>query len=221
MYADRSNTSQTENQMTKVPRPAPFLIGESSALDFLNSVAMPRSVRYDWLETGPDLLDWLVAAGLASEVELAPFREAAAAPALEEVRQEFVAFRERVRPFVQEASGSELRDAGHPVIAEINEILARGARFLQIVPTTEPDASLARPLTLSDSHPLTSPRDLIVRMATAVARLIAEADFRYVRNCEGPSCTLYFLDISKNHKRRWCSMEVCGNRAKAAAYRKR
>ncbi len=207
--------------MTEGPRPAPFFIGESPALDFLNSVAMPRSVRYDWLETGPDLLDWFVAAGLASEVELAPFRKPTDASALEEARQEIVAFRERLRSFVAEASGSELSDARHPVIAEINEILARGARFLQIAPTMEPDASNSRPLSITERHPLNDPSDLIVRIATAAARLIAEADFRYVRNCEGPSCTLYFLDISKNHKRRWCSMEVCGNRAKAAAYRKR
>ncbi|MFC4217255.1 CGNR zinc finger domain-containing protein [Pseudophaeobacter arcticus] len=209
--------------MTEGTRPAPFFIGESPALDFLNSVAMPRSVRYDWLETGPDLLDWLVAARLASEVELAPFRAAAAAPALEQARQQIVAFRERLRPFVAQASDSGLSDARHPVIAEINEILARGARFLQIAPApaAEPGGDRARPFILTDRHPLTAPRDLIVRIAAAAARLIAEADFHYVRNCEGPSCTLYFLDISKNHKRRWCSMEVCGNRAKAAAHRRR
>ncbi|TYC63085.1 hypothetical protein FMN63_28945 [Stappia sp. BW2] len=207
--------------MKQDPRPAPFLVGENPALDFLNSVAKPRSERYDWLETGPDLLDWLVATGLASESELATFRQAATAPALEEARQEIVAFRDRFRLFIEEVCGSPLTDVGHPVIAEINTTLARGPRFLQIAPAEKSDASTAQPLTLLDRHPLTEPRDLIVRIAFAAARLIAEADFRYVRNCEGPSCTLYFLDISKNHKRRWCSMEVCGNRAKAAAYRKR
>ena len=211
--------------MTEGTRPAPFFIAESPALDFLNSVAMPRSVRYDWLETGPDLLDWLVAAGLASEVELAPFRAAAAAPALEQARLQIVAFRERLRPFIAEAGDSGLSDARHPVIVEINEILARGARFLQLAPAPDPTpdsgGDRARPFVLTDRHPLTAPRDLIVRIAVAAAHLIAEADFHYVRNCEGPSCTLYFLDISKNHKRRWCSMEVCGNRAKAAAHRRR
>ena len=207
--------------MTQNTRPAPFFVGENPALDFLNSVAMPRTMCYDWLETGPDLLDWLIAAELASEVELAPFRIAAAAPALEEARQEIVAFRERFRPFIEDVRGSQLTDAGHPVITEINTILARGACFLQITPATELDDPTALPLILVDRHPLTDPRELITRIAIAAARLITEADFRYVRNCEGPTCTLYFLDISKNHKRRWCSMEVCGNRAKAAAHRKR
>ena len=202
-------------------RPAPFFIGESPALDFLNSVATPRTVRHDWLETGSDLLDWLVAAGMASEPELAAFRKAASATELEQARHDIVAFRERFRAFVEEVHGSDLTRTRHPVLDELNGILARGPRFLEIVATQMPPGSGARPLALVDRQPLTEPRDLIVRLAAFVARFIAEAEFRYVRNCEGPTCTLFFLDTSKNHKRRWCSMEVCGNRAKAAAFRKR
>ena len=50
---------------------------------------------------------------------------------------------------------------------------------------------------------------------------VALADFRLIRGCEGPVCTLLFLDRTKAHGRRWCSMAVCGNRAKAAAHRAR
>jgi predicted RNA-binding Zn ribbon-like protein len=32
---------------------------------------------------------------------------------------------------------------------------------------------------------------------------------------------LWFSDQTKSHQRRWCSMEMCGNRHKVAAYRKR
>ncbi|MBB93132.1 MAG: hypothetical protein CML68_00800 [Rhodobacteraceae bacterium] len=204
--------------MTQAPRPAPFFVGESTALDFLNSIATPRTVLYDWLETGPDLLDWMVTARLVTETEAASFRKPKARAELEDARHKIVAFRERFRGFIGDVCGRELADAAHPVIAEINTILARAPRFAQI----EARAGLGtRPLALVDTHPMTGPRDLIVRLALAAAHLITEADFRYVRNCEGPTCSLYFLDISKNHKRRWCSMEVCGNRAKAAAHRKR
>ncbi|WP_443691321.1 CGNR zinc finger domain-containing protein [Pseudomonas sp.] len=34
-----------------------------------------------------------------------------------------------------------------------------------------------------------------------------------IKQCEG--CTWLFIDTSKNHRRRWCSMATCGNRAKA------
>jgi predicted RNA-binding Zn ribbon-like protein len=39
-----------------------------------------------------------------------------------------------------------------------------------------------------------------------------------IRNCEHPECRLYFIDTSKAGKRRWCSMELCGNRQKAAEF---
>ncbi|SFH60919.1 CGNR zinc finger domain-containing protein [Priestia megaterium] len=39
-----------------------------------------------------------------------------------------------------------------------------------------------------------------------------------IRNCEHPECRLYFVDTSKSGKRRWCSMELCGNRQKAAEF---
>ena len=42
-----------------------------------------------------------------------------------------------------------------------------------------------------------------------------------VRECAGPSCPVIYLDTSRNHSRRWCSMEVCGARAKASTYYRR
>jgi predicted RNA-binding Zn ribbon-like protein len=39
-----------------------------------------------------------------------------------------------------------------------------------------------------------------------------------IRKCEHPSCLLHFVDTSKSGRRRWCSMELCGNRAKAADF---
>jgi len=67
----------------------------------------------------------------------------------------------------------------------------------------------------------TSPDQLLQPIAGAIADLVCDADFRLIRVCEGSACTLMFLDRTKAHARRWCSMAVCGNRAKAAAYRAR
>lgn len=39
-----------------------------------------------------------------------------------------------------------------------------------------------------------------------------------IRQCEHEECILYFADTSKSGKRRWCSMELCGNRQKAAEF---
>ena len=66
-----------------------------------------------------------------------------------------------------------------------------------------------------------SPKALLLPVADAIGDLVCEKDFTLVRKCEGPGCTLWFLDVSKGHARRWCSMGVCGNRVKAAAHRAR
>ena len=62
---------------------------------------------------------------------------------------------------------------------------------------------------------------VLLPLADAVGDLVTAADFALVRRCQGTGCTLGFLDRTKSHRRRWCDMAVCGNRAKAAAHRAR
>ncbi len=59
---------------------------------------------------------------------------------------------------------------------------------------------------------LTAPLRPVVRSA---AELLTSEELDRVRECDGASCTWLFLDRSRNRSRRWCSMESCGNRAKA------
>jgi predicted RNA-binding Zn ribbon-like protein len=44
--------------------------------------------------------------------------------------------------------------------------------------------------------------------------LLLSPDLKLVKECPGPDCGWFFLDTSKNHTRRWCTMDSCGNRAK-------
>ncbi|MEY8880855.1 CGNR zinc finger domain-containing protein [Donghicola sp. XS_ASV15] len=206
--------------MPQETRPAPFFVGESPALDFLNTVAKPRSEQFEWLATGADLLDWLVAAGLATEAELAHFRRPDCETELEDARMQILGLREQFREFIEDVHGSALTATDHPFVATLNELLRRGPQYWQLMPA-DTSSREGRGYVKREVHPLGAPVDLIVRLGFSIASLIAEADFRYLRKCEGQGCTLFFLDVSKNHKRRWCSMEVCGNRAKAAAFRKR
>jgi predicted RNA-binding Zn ribbon-like protein len=67
----------------------------------------------------------------------------------------------------------------------------------------------------------TTPEQLLQPIAEAIAYLACHADFRLIRACEGSACTLMFLDRTKAHAWRGCSMAACGNRAKAAAHRAR
>ena len=51
-------------------------------------------------------------------------------------------------------------------------------------------------------------------IAVAAVRLFTQGDFHRIRECGGHACGWLFYDRSKNNRRRWCEMEVCGNRAK-------
>ena len=55
----------------------------------------------------------------------------------------------------------------------------------------------------------------------AAANLLTSPDRRRVRECGDKACRWLFLDRSKNHSRRWCNMQVCGNRSKARRFQLR
>jgi predicted RNA-binding Zn ribbon-like protein len=60
---------------------------------------------------------------------------------------------------------------------------------------------------------------------SAVARdaigLFTTADAGRMRECASPECGLLFLDLSRPGRRRWCSSNACGGKARAASYRQR
>lgn len=62
---------------------------------------------------------------------------------------------------------------------------------------------------------------LLAAVARSAAELVAEGPRARVRKCGNPKCVLYFYDASRTGRRRWCSMAVCGNRSKVAAFAKR
>jgi predicted RNA-binding Zn ribbon-like protein len=61
----------------------------------------------------------------------------------------------------------------------------------------------------------------LLPIGEAMAKLVCDEDFSDVKACEGQGCTLMFVDHTRGRARRWCSMAVCGNRAKQAAHRNR
>lgn len=62
---------------------------------------------------------------------------------------------------------------------------------------------------------------LLAAIARSAAELLVEGTHARVRRCANPSCRLFFYDDSRTHQRRWCSMALCGNRHKVAAFLRR
>lgn len=57
---------------------------------------------------------------------------------------------------------------------------------------------------------------LAAAFAEETVRLLAGPDIRDVRRCDAPACVMLFLP--RNPRRRWCTPEICGNRARVARY---
>jgi predicted RNA-binding Zn ribbon-like protein len=62
---------------------------------------------------------------------------------------------------------------------------------------------------------------LLAAIARSGAELIAEGPRSGLQQCSNPRCRLLFYDHSRTHRRRWCSMALCGNRSKVAAFARR
>ncbi|MER8030833.1 CGNR zinc finger domain-containing protein [Streptomyces bauhiniae] len=104
-----------------------------------------------------------------------------------------------------------LAHAGHPphaTVTPLGELLAH-APLLVAVDDTDGSAVLAP----ADTGPLLS------RVAAAVARALVEGTWQRLKACEAPTCHWAYYDRSPAGRSRWCSMQVCGARAKMRRYR--
>ncbi len=59
------------------------------------------------------------------------------------------------------------------------------------------------------------------KLAQAASDLLVSSDAQRIKDCGDPTCRWLFLDLSKNHTRRWCDMKTCGNRMKARRHQAR
>ncbi|HVN02603.1 MAG TPA: ABATE domain-containing protein [Caulobacteraceae bacterium] len=199
------------------PRPAPLLIADDVSLDFLNTIASPAGAPIEWLASGEDLLAWLTQTGLVPDDVVAAMRRATKPAELDGVAAQARDLREWFRSFVRAHKGAPLTPAALSQLAPLNQLLARDERYDALTPDPAGGGGLA----LETRRRWREPTALLLPIAHAMAELIATADFTRVKACENPSCTLVFHDKSHRGGRRWCSMAVCGNRAKQAAHRHR
>ena len=197
--------------------PAIF-VADAPGLDFLNSVATPVDEEVDWISDGEGLLSWLEQAGMAPRAALAALRAQCTPAELDGVAQQARALREWFRGFVRQRKGRSLAVDDVHELAPLNQLLERDEKYGEIVAGPMDGVS---GFALRANRRWKSPESLLLPIAEALARLVCDEDFTHVKACEGPRCTLMFADHTRGHARRWCSMAICGNRAKVAAHRAR
>ncbi|WP_109127126.1 ABATE domain-containing protein [Dyella sp. C11] len=198
--------------------PAVF-IGDSVALDFLNTLTVRADDPYEWLLDGEALLSWLEQAKLVPDNVLNTFRALPPSDDLGAVATRARELREWFRAFVGEHRGHPLSAAAVTELAPVNRILERDALFSQIVmkPSRRTEEEFSK-LELVSQRRWAVADALLVPLAEAIGRFVVSDDFASIRSCEGRKCSMFFLD---RRGRRWCSMTTCGNRAKQAMYRER
>jgi predicted RNA-binding Zn ribbon-like protein len=189
------------------------LVGGALCLDFANTVD-PRSgsEREEFLDSYPALVEWAVHAGaIAVPVGRRLVTAGAHEPArAQRVLRRALALREAIyRLFAGQASARSRDDDLALVTDELHRAFAASAlerRGAEYVFTFAGDDALDQ---------------MLWPVARSALELLTSPDLARVKECDGVPCGWLFLDRSKAGRRRWCSMDSCGNRVKARRYRDR
>jgi predicted RNA-binding Zn ribbon-like protein len=200
------------------PRPPAIFIAGSLGLDFLNSIATPVDMPVDWLDGGDGLLGWLAQAKLVPDNALDELKLRAMPGELDKVADQARALREWFRGFVSKHMGRPLTPEALHELDPLNRLLERDETFSRI---SRHHHSCGGSLELRMMRRWRSPESLLLPIGEAVAKFVCEEDFANVKACEGHTCTLVFADHTRRRARRWCTMAICGNRAKQTAHRSR
>lgn len=202
-----------------MPASTPALfVADSPGLDFLNSIATPVDVPVDWIADGDGLIAWLREAGLVPEDRLDEIVRQAMPGELDRIADQGRDLREWFRSFVRAHGGAPLGTDAIDGLAPLNRLLERDEAYGRVVVR---DVHGSRHLAFETARRWRSPETLLIPIAEALARVVVEEDFTQIKACEGHNCTLVFADHTRGRARRWCSMAVCGNRAKVLAHRER
>ncbi|HEX3965870.1 MAG TPA: ABATE domain-containing protein [Trebonia sp.] len=188
-------------------------LGDDPALEFVNTTAaLPDGGLLELIGDGHAYVSWMQRLGLIDDAELMAIRDAFSSAELDRVAAEARELRECLRPVI--AAWAEAPDSALPadVVERLNTILEGDHRFAQV-------RADGQDVVVREHRRWIEPRQLLIPPAQAVARVFADGERSLVRNCEG--CTMWFYDNTKAHRRRWCSMALCGNRAKARSHRQR
>ena len=185
-----------------------LFIGNDLVLDFLNTRPVQNGEPAELLPDFAALLQWFRAAGLLTAAEAAGMqgrwgKSNRARRTLDAARE----LRERLRKEILGwEAGSGLQ---HATIDGLNRLMAEHPMRTKIRATQ-------KGLLKEQWFGTDQPEDLLAPLVHHAAILFTDVNRRRVRKCA--ECVLHFHDTSKKGTRRWCSMRLCGNRLKVAAY---
>ena len=188
-----------------------LFVGNHVALDFLNTKPVLADGPKELLPDVDALVRWLAAARLITEHQSKALgKKWSRTPQAAMFLRELLRFRERLRAtIVRREAGLSPSEA---FIAELNSLLRHH-------PSTIALQRDGKKLGLGAAFKTEKPNDIWAPISISVAELLSDVAPGRLRQCE--ACVVHFLDTSKKGSRRWCSMNICGNKIKVAAYQQR
>lgn len=185
-----------------------LFIGNELALDFVNTRPVLDGEATELLKDFRAVLRWFQAADLLDSERAASLeREWGGTAKAQKATEAMRDFRERLREEIRAWEGG--RPIRNSTINELNELMKAHPMRTRLVTNGKVQSTKL----WFEVH---DPEDLLAPLAQSAATLFAAGDRERVRKCD--NCVLHFHDTSKKGTRRWCSMQLCGNRFKVAAY---
>src|SRR4051812_32107658 len=181
-----------------------YWLGGRPAMDFVNTRRERWRRSLDCLATGDDVVEWLVRAGLL-ERRVPPSRTL-----LGQARE----LREAIDACVARAVSAARADVA--AVSIVDEWLAFAGARPQLAIDVDGEPRMA------ERAPGDSPRRALGLVALDAAEMLGTQGERgRIRICAGETCSARFFDRSPAGRRRWCSMQQCGNVEKARRHRAR
>lgn len=187
------------------------MLAGDPALDFANTWHWREGRQVDFITGFEALVGWSVPAGLLSEKEAKALGAAERAPEAAKIHREALGLRTAWRGYLEAEVG---RGSSEPSAGQERQVLEERLA----------DALRESRLWMNSAAPRDTAGALALpkaRIALAIASLLTIPAGRVIRQCEGDPCGGFFLDNSRSKPRRWCAMDVCGNRAKVRGFRSR
>ncbi len=185
-----------------------LFLGNELVLDFVNTRPVQDDKTTELLIDFGAVLRWFRAADLLTSKQVAQLeRQWEGTTEAQKATEVMRDVRERLREDILAWAGG--RAVRRTTINELNGLLEVHPMLTKLIGN---GTAYSKKLWFE----VREPADLFAPLAHSAATLFATGNRKRVRKCA--NCVLHFHDTSKKGTRRWCSMQLCGNRFKVAAY---
>ncbi len=187
------------------------LVAGVLCLDFANTInGHGNSSGHEYLKNYADIIIWSRRAGLLSDDDAQSLiLDTMPSPALaKDIHIRFIFARELIYSIFSAIAHNQLPVQSE--IAQLNLFRAEALSQSQILPSENG-------FKLGWLNPK-NPYSMLWPIVLSAAELLTSGNLIRIRQCDGEGCDWLFIDNSRNHLRRWCSMDECGNRAKSQRY---